>query len=170
VLDSQNVKTTESGRPRGYDAGKKIKGRKRHILTDTEGNLVYAVIHNADIQDRDGAPLVLAEIVKRCPWMRHIFADGGYARKNSRLRFAASASGPSRSSNGQTPPRASRSCPAAGWLSARWHGLTGTDASPRTSSTPSPRQPHGCSSFQSNSSPAASQNHEITPDDFESDS
>ena len=79
VIDSQSVKTTESGGPRGFDAGKKIKGRKRHILTDTEGNLVHAVIHTADIQDRDGAPLVLAEIIKRFPWLRHVFADGGYA-------------------------------------------------------------------------------------------
>ena len=79
IIDSQSVKTTESGGPRGYDAGKKIKGRKRHILTDTEGNLVHAVIHTADIQDRDGAPLVLAEIIKRFPWLRHVFADGGYA-------------------------------------------------------------------------------------------
>ena len=79
VIDSQSVKTTESGGPRGYDAGKKIKGRKRHILTDTQGNLVYALIHTADIQDRDGAPLLLAEIVRRFPWLRHLFADGGYA-------------------------------------------------------------------------------------------
>jgi len=71
--------TTESGGPRGYDAGKKVKDRKRHILTDTDGNLVHAVVHTADIQDRDGAPLVLAEIIKRFPWLRHIFADGGYA-------------------------------------------------------------------------------------------
>jgi transposase len=79
VIDSQSVKTTESGGIRGYDAGKKIKGRKRHILTDTCGYLVHAVIHSADIQDRDGAPLVLAAIINRFPWLRHVFADGGYA-------------------------------------------------------------------------------------------
>ena len=79
VIDSQSVKTTESGGVRGYDAGKKIKGRKRHILTDTCGYLVHAVVHAADIQDRDGAPLVLAAIIQRFPWLRHVFADGGYA-------------------------------------------------------------------------------------------
>jgi putative transposase len=79
VIGSQSVKTTETGGPRGYDAGKKTKGRKRHILTDTEGNLIHAVIHTADIRDRDGAQLVLAEIVSRFPWLRHVFADGGYA-------------------------------------------------------------------------------------------
>lgn len=79
VIDSQSVKTTESGGIRGFDAGKKINSRKRHIVVDTLGLMVGLVIHSAGIQDRDGAPGVLKTILKRWPWLRHIFADGGYA-------------------------------------------------------------------------------------------
>jgi len=79
VIDSQSVKTTESGGPRGYDAGKKVKGRKRHILTDTLGLMVEAVVHTADIQDRDGGPLVLKKSRARFPFLTHLFADGAYA-------------------------------------------------------------------------------------------
>jgi transposase len=78
VIDSQSAKTTESGGPRGFDAGKKIKGRKRHIITDTAGHLLAARVHAADVQDRDGAPGLLASIRYLFPWLRHIFADGAY--------------------------------------------------------------------------------------------
>ncbi len=79
VIDSQSVRTTESGGIAGYDAGKKIKGRKRHIVVDTLGLMVGLVVHSADIQDRDGAATALKTILRRWPWLRHIFADGGYA-------------------------------------------------------------------------------------------
>src|SRR5712675_148769 len=79
IIDSQSVKTTESGGPRGYDAGKKGRGRKRHIVTDTIGLLLGAEVHSADIQDRDGAPLIVEAIHDLFPWLRHLFADSAYS-------------------------------------------------------------------------------------------
>ena len=69
VIDSQSVKTTEAGGPRGFDAGKKIKGRKRHILTDTTGLMVAAQVHEASLQDRDGAVPLLASVRSGLPWL-----------------------------------------------------------------------------------------------------
>jgi transposase len=79
VIDSQSVKTTEAGGPSGYVAGKKVKGRKRHLLTDTGGLLVGAIVHTADIQDRDGAPAVFEKVRYAFPWLRHVFADAAYS-------------------------------------------------------------------------------------------
>ena len=64
--------------PSGYDAGKKIKGKKRHALVDTIGLLLHIVVHPANIQDRDGGVLVLSTLFGRFPFLRKLFADAGY--------------------------------------------------------------------------------------------
>ncbi len=78
ILDSQSVKTTETPGVRGYDAGKKVKGRKRHILVDTLGLLLMVVVHAANIQDRDGGKLVLEKVKGTFSRLILIWADGGY--------------------------------------------------------------------------------------------
>ena len=97
VIDSQSTKTTESGGPRGgacpraglwpdpWDAGKKVKGRKRHIMTDTDGRLLTAVVHSAGVQDRDGAPAVFAALCVAFPELKHVFADGAYGGKHGQV-------------------------------------------------------------------------------------
>jgi len=77
LIDSQSVKTSSKGQ-RGYDAGKKVKGRKRHLATDSEGFPLALVVHSAGIQDRRGARTLLARLAARFRSIQTVFADGGY--------------------------------------------------------------------------------------------
>jgi putative transposase len=79
IIDSQSVKTADTAQNRGYDAGKKINGRKRHILVDTIGLILMVVVHAGNIQDRDGAKLLFTRARIFFPTLKLIWADGGYA-------------------------------------------------------------------------------------------
>lgn len=81
IIDSQTAKGLEIIEHSGYDAGKKTKGRKRHLLTDTQGLIVNAVVHSASIQDREGAKLLLNRSKNLLESIEKIFVDGGYAGK-----------------------------------------------------------------------------------------
>ena len=131
VIDTQSVKTTESGGPRGYDAAKKIKGRKRHLVTDTGGLPVGVAVHRADIQDRDGAALVIEAIHDLYPWLRHLFAESTTGRTWP-ICWPNLATGRSRSSS--APPLApSNCCRGAGLSNVPLLGSTATVDWPRTS-------------------------------------
>ena len=83
IIDSQSVKSAEKGGPcidpPGFDAGKLIKGKKRHILVDTQGLLLHAIVHPADIQDRDGGIVLLSTLFGLFPFLKRLFADSAYA-------------------------------------------------------------------------------------------
>ncbi len=81
IVDSQSVKTTGVGGPRGYDAGKQVKGRKRHLLVDTQGLVLAATVHTADVMDRDGIKLLLEPVKERFARLKHLWLDAGYNGK-----------------------------------------------------------------------------------------
>lgn len=102
IIDSQSAPTTESGGPRGIDAGKRIKGRKRHIVTDTEGFLLAGLVHEANIQDPHGAVPLLRALRRRFPRLGHIFADRIY--RGPQLLNAIADCGPWRIEIVERPP------------------------------------------------------------------
>ena len=79
VVDSQSIKAPAAEK-RGFDAGKKVVGRKRHIAVDTDGRLLMVNLTTADISDSAGAQQIVAAIRRRWPWLKHLFADGAYDR------------------------------------------------------------------------------------------
>jgi putative transposase len=92
VIDSQSAATTPAGGPRGFDAGKRVKGRKRHIVTDMNGLLLAVHVHPANVQDCHGAVPLLRQLRRRFPKLQHVFADRIYRGKQ--LLNALSGSGP----------------------------------------------------------------------------
>jgi len=81
IVDSQSVKVADQGGPRGYDAGKKIGGRKRHLLVDTLGLVLLVWVSAAHVQDRDAARTLLARLAQRFSRLAVIWADGAYTGK-----------------------------------------------------------------------------------------
>ena len=79
IIDSQSVKTTERGGPHGYDGGKKVNGRKRHLLVDTMGLLLKVVVHAANLQDREGVKLLLEPVKGQFERMEKVWVDQAYS-------------------------------------------------------------------------------------------
>lgn len=81
ILDAQSIKSSEGGEERGFDAGKKTTGRKRHLVVDTLGLLLVVMVTSATVQDRPGGRTILARLAARFPTVALVWADGGYANK-----------------------------------------------------------------------------------------
>jgi putative transposase len=139
IVDSQTAKTAPKGGQRGYDAGKKIKGRKRHIAVDSEGNLLAVLVHSAGIQDRVAARAVLMRLFHRIDTVTTVFADGGYT--GTLIDWLGRCSATEWRSSSATSNTPSRSCRSDGSLNAPSPGSPGHADLPRTmnSDTPQPK-------------------------------
>jgi transposase len=142
IVDAQSVKGADTvGRDsRGYDAGKRVNGRKRHVVTDTLGLLLVVAVTAASVQDRDGGKLVLDRLRVTMPSVVTVFADGGTPAGWSPTP-AGCCAWPWRSCASPPTRSASRSCRAAGWSSARWDGSCCADGcAATTNDAPTPQK------------------------------
>ena len=115
VLDSQTVKAPAAPGGGGYDAAKRLKGRKRHVAADTGGRPLMVDLTPADVQDAHGAGRIIAAVRRRWPWLEHLFADGAYDRgrlmgRAAHRGFVAEVVRKSRRAGGAFSP-----CPGGGW-------------------------------------------------------
>ena len=136
--------------PTGYDAGKKIKGRKRHILVDTQGLLMHAIVHAADVQDRDGGALLMASLFGAFPFLIKLYADGGYQGpefQSAVKRILARVNVEIVKRSDQAT--ASSHCPSAGSSNAPSLGSAAADDSPKTGNVSTTRLSPSCASIYS---------------------
>ncbi|MFY1692066.1 transposase [Plantactinospora sp. WMMB782] len=125
VPDAQSAKSSCGGQQIGFDAGERVRGRRRHLLVDTNGLLLAHVVHSAGVQDRAGAKLVLTGITARYPHIGPVWSDGGYADAvdATLIDWARSESASRcRSSDATTTSKAFRYSHATGSWSSRWAG------------------------------------------------
>jgi len=170
VLDSQSTRYSPQGGEAGFDAGKKVKGRKRHLVVDTLGLLLAVTVSAASVQDRDGAPAVVALACAKVPSLKVLFVDGAYRAVHALRRCRPPMAWTYRWC--ATPamamlmccwtrtlprhlrwsPRASCLCQCAGWSSVLTPGASAAAVSSCITTARSPSPPHGCGLLRPRSS------------------
>jgi len=149
IIDSQSASTTQAGGPAGFDPGKRVYGRKRHIVTDTNGLLLAVHVHPANVQDVHGAVPLLGRLRHRFPKLKHVF--GCTAANSSSTHSPIADRGKSRSSSDRPRSKASNSCLDAGSLNAPLLGSVAVAVSLETSKALQPLKWLGSSSLISGS-------------------